>query len=319
MSSDDTTMNAKASFENKASVKDYFERDHMYRHTSNRDVMTAMYTLPLGLKDESSGRQWTIFIERKLNFDIDANTIYSNFYIPELDSAINIPNLCQQLVGFFINDPLNFAPPSLREEIRIRKRELNRLRSTTLLVDARQIVLYIDAEISELDKERVYQYGDNQGMSVVIRDKKYDDLQLCRELHLAFISHDSRDKDSIARPLANELMDVMGRVWFDEYSLKLGASLRESIERGLRECKRCVLILTPNFLSNSGWTKTEFNSIFTRELIEKTNVIIPVWAGVTPKQVYEYSPSLADKVAANWNDGCTKVALKIRAAVLDSQ
>jgi hypothetical protein len=156
-------------------------------------------------------------------------------------------------------------------------------------------------------------------MSIIIRDTKYAVLQLNHEKHLVFISHDSRDKDSIARPLAHELRKIVGRVWFDEYSLKLGASLRESIERGLRECTRCVLILTPNFLSNTGWTKTEFNSIFTRELIERTNVVIPVWADVTSKQVYEYSPSLADKVAANWQDGCTAVAKRIKAAILDSQ
>jgi hypothetical protein len=133
----------------------------------------------------------------------------------------------------------------------------------------------------------------------------------------AFISHDSRDKNIIARPLAQKLTEQIGRVWFDEFSLKLGASLRESIEKGIKECHKCILIISPNFLSNDGWTKTEFNSVFTREMIERENVIIPVWAGVSVKEVYNYSPTLADKFAVNWSEGLDVVCQKIKQAIFD--
>ena len=104
-------------------------------------------------------------------------------------------------------------------------------------------------------------------------------------------------------------------VWYDEYSLKVGDSLREQIEKGLKECRKCILILTPNYLSNQGWGKKEFDSVFTRELIENEKVILPVWHGVSKKEVYEYSPALADRVAANWNDGVENVARKLKRAV----
>lgn len=112
----------------------------------------------------------------------------------------------------------------------------------------------------------------------------------------AFISHDSRDKDTIARPIAQGLSRLGHQVWFDEFSLKPGDRLRESIEQGLRDCKRCILILTPNFLSNRGWGATEFNSIFTREVLEGASVVIPVWAGVKKEDIYAYSPSLLNVV-----------------------
>jgi TIR domain len=80
-------------------------------------------------------------------------------------------------------------------------------------------------------------------------------------------------------------------VWFDEYSLNVGDSLRESIERGIKECKRCILVISKNFLGNSGWTKGEFNSVFTRELLENKRLVLPVWHDVTAQEVYEYSPS----------------------------
>jgi hypothetical protein len=41
-----------------------------------------------------------------------------------------------------------------------------------------------------------------------------------------FISHANEDKDDIARPLAEKLKALGLKVWFDEYSLKLGDSLR---------------------------------------------------------------------------------------------
>jgi hypothetical protein len=90
-------------------------------------------------------------------------------------------------------------------------------------------------------------------------------------------------------------------VWYDEFSLKIGDSLRDSIEKGLKECKKCILVLSPNFLSNKGWTKKEFDSIFTREILEEQKLVLPVWFNVSKKDVYEYSPSLLNVKGADWN------------------
>lgn len=117
---------------------------------------------------------------------------------------------------------------------------------------------------------------------------------------LAFISHDSRNKDILARPLANGLSNRLCLVWYDEFSLQVGDSLRQSIEKGIKEVKKCILILTPEFLSNPGWGRKEFDSIFTREMIMEERIIIPIWFGVSKKEIYEYSPSLADTVALIW-------------------
>jgi hypothetical protein len=64
-------------------------------------------------------------------------------------------------------------------------------------------------------------------------------------------------------------------------------------------------VITPNFLTNPGWTKKEFNSIFTREMIFNERIVLPIWFNVTKEEVYEYSPSLADTVALNWPDPST--------------
>jgi hypothetical protein len=54
-------------------------------------------------------------------------------------------------------------------------------------------------------------------------------------------------------------------------------------------------------LSNTGWTKAEFDSVSTRQILEGANVVLPVWCGVTKQQVYECSPSLLDRFAAQWD------------------
>jgi TIR domain len=100
-------------------------------------------------------------------------------------------------------------------------------------------------------------------------------------------------------------------VWFDEFSLKVGDSLRESIESGLKVCPMCIFVLTLNFLAKGGWPKREYEIIFTRELVEEKKLILPVWAGVSRDEVYQYSPILADRVAVDWALGEEEVCRRL--------
>jgi hypothetical protein len=272
-------------------IRDYFETDYFNRDKLFNQSFVAEYELSLNFKIEESGVEYKIPILRKLIFDYQANSIYSSFFLGEAYPPKLMVTICKQLIYLYAQNPLYNIPPPLLYDIKLRKGEHDRFQSNKRLIDTRYMIIYCRMDLSNEQKEEIYRYGDTFGMYIKVRDQAYANSRAEQEKPLAFISHDSRDKDDIARPLAQELTRILGRVWFDEYSLRIGDSLRESIERGLKECKRCVLILTPNFLSNTGWTKTEFNSIFTRELIERKNVVMPVWAGVSEKEVYGYSPS----------------------------
>jgi hypothetical protein len=48
--------------------------------------------------------------------------------------------------------------------------------------------------------------------------------------HDVFISHASEDKADVARPLADLLVDRALDVWYDEFTLTVGDSLRRSID-----------------------------------------------------------------------------------------
>jgi hypothetical protein len=63
-----------------------------------------------------------------------------------------------------------------------------------------------------------------------------------------FISHASEDKDDFVRPLADNLQRSGLRVWFDEFTLTVGDSLRRSIDRGLAKSQYGIVVISPSFL-----------------------------------------------------------------------
>lgn len=111
----------------------------------------------------------------------------------------------------------------------------------------------------------------------------------------AFVSHASEDKASLVRPLARALEKMGFRIWYDEFELKVGDSLRKSIDKGLVNSRYGIVILSKAFFSKN-WPEYELNALTARE-IEGHKVILPVWHNITKEEVLSYSPSLADKFA----------------------
>ena len=120
-----------------------------------------------------------------------------------------------------------------------------------------------------------------------------------------FISHASEDKIAIARPLADALRTKGLRVWYDEFALKVGDSLRESIDHGLTNSRYGIVILSQNFFAKH-WPQRELNGLATRE-VGQERVILPVWYGVGFEDVRRYSPPLADRIAVNADKGLEPV------------
>lgn len=112
-----------------------------------------------------------------------------------------------------------------------------------------------------------------------------------------FINHASEDKDDFVEPLAKKLEELGRKVWYDDFVLTVGDSLRSSIDRGLANSKYGIVILSSYFFAKN-WTQYELNGLVARE-VEGDKVILPIWHKVTKNEVLEHSPSLADKIALN--------------------
>lgn len=113
----------------------------------------------------------------------------------------------------------------------------------------------------------------------------------------AFISHASEDKEGLVRPLAEELVKRGLKIWYDEFQLKIGDSLRRSIDGGLARSRFGIVILSPSFFAKN-WPQYELDGLVAKEMVGG-KVILPLWYKVTKNEVIQYSPTLADKVALN--------------------
>jgi hypothetical protein len=112
-----------------------------------------------------------------------------------------------------------------------------------------------------------------------------------------FISHASEDKDEIVRPLAYALLAEGLSVWYDEFEMKIGDSLRRKIDKGLSNSRFGIVVLSKDFIKK-GWTNYELDGIITKSVTGE-QVILPIWHNITKKEIIDYSPSLADKLARN--------------------
>jgi hypothetical protein len=73
------------------------------------------------------------------------------------------------------------------------------------------------------------------------------------------------------------------RVWYDEFELRIGDSLRRKIDMGLAKSRFGVVVLSRAFFGK-GWTNYELDGIFTRA-VSGEQVILPIWHEITKKEV----------------------------------
>lgn len=89
------------------------------------------------------------------------------------------------------------------------------------------------------------------------------------------------------------------KVWYDKTQMKWGDSMRKRIDEGLKKSKFGVAVLSPNYIAEGKyWTKAELDGLFQLESING-KILLPVWHNLTKKQVIEFSPIMASKLAMN--------------------
>ena len=125
-------------------------------------------------------------------------------------------------------------------------------------------------------------------------------------LHDVFICHASEDKDEFVRPLAEALRSHHLEVWYDEFALDIGDSLRQAIDRGLAASRYGIVVLSPSFFRKR-WPNRELNGLVARETVEDRGMILPVWHHVEREEVVAFSPPLADLRAAISAEGLSAV------------
>ena len=114
-----------------------------------------------------------------------------------------------------------------------------------------------------------------------------------------FVCHASEDKDDFVRPLAESLQSKGAEIWYDEFSLKVGDSLRRTIDRGLVDSRFGIVVVSEHFFKKE-WPQRELDGLFALETATPDQKrILPIWHKVSKDEVAKYSPILADKIALN--------------------
>lgn len=114
--------------------------------------------------------------------------------------------------------------------------------------------------------------------------KKYD----------IFVSYAWEDKD-FAGPLVEALTNQGLSVFYDSKELRIGMSLRRSLESAINNSRFGVIILSGNFFAKE-WTQKELDAFFQLESGGQ-EIILPVWHNISKDEVKKHSVFLADKIA----------------------
>jgi hypothetical protein len=150
---------------------------------------------------------------------------------------------------------------------------------------------------------------ENHAARMIIKDHTEYDL---------FISHATEDKEDFVRPLAETLKNMGVRVWYDEFTLKVGDSLRASLDHGLAKSRFGTVVLSATFCLKN-WTQYELNSMVAREM-NGHKMILPIWHKISKDEVLKFSPALADKIALNTSiSSIQEIANELADVILDDK
>lgn len=111
-----------------------------------------------------------------------------------------------------------------------------------------------------------------------------------------FICHSSEDKESFIDKLASELRKRGINLWYDDFVLEWGDSLRVKINEGLKESRYGIVVFSPSFLKGKHWTEHELDGLLAHER-DGRKVILPIWHNVSFEEVSNSYPSLSMKKA----------------------
>lgn len=115
--------------------------------------------------------------------------------------------------------------------------------------------------------------------------------------HDIFISHAWEDKADFVEALAHALRAAGAEVWYDDFSLRPGDSLRRSIDKGLGSSRFGIVVLSTHFFKKE-WPQKELDGLFQLESSGRSR-ILPIWHKVSKDEVASFSPTMADKLAFN--------------------
>ena len=131
-----------------------------------------------------------------------------------------------------------------------------------------------------------------------------------------FISYATEDKETVAGPLAEALRTRGVSVWYDQFELRIGQSLRRSIDSGIAQSRYGLVILSKPYFEKD-WPQHELDGLVAKTNSDKQHILLPIWHEISKGDVIKHSAPLADRVALLTADcGIGEIADKIASVVV---
>lgn len=139
-------------------------------------------------------------VPARLHLDFDSNCKFFSLYAPKhasrntLFGALlkNIPAIMDSMKGLEVSSGYPWETPTTTSELRFTGR----------------VYLYSESDIPRAEIEIIEGQARTVGLSVRVRERIFAEEKSKLEKPVAFISHDSRNKDAIARPIAIGLVAI---------------------------------------------------------------------------------------------------------------
>lgn len=130
-----------------------------------------------------------------------------------------------------------------------------------------------------------------------------------------FVSYASGDRE-VAEAIARGLTELGIPTFFDRFSIEVGESVVESVQRGLASAKFGVIVVSPDSLTKN-WPRAEVKQLMRAQIEDRTR-LLPVWHNVTAAEVREHQPGLEDVWAANTAAGLRAVIRTLAVRIVDA-
>lgn len=129
------------------------------------------------------------------------------------------------------------------------------------------------------------------------------------KMYDVFLCHASEDKETIAKPLYDELEKLGLTVFLDQEDIKWGESLVDVINKALYKSKYVIAIITDKSIEKS-WPQKEINAVLNQEIKAGTNKLLPLISG-NEEELLTANFLMSDKLFKTWKNNPEELATEV--------
>lgn len=103
-------------------------------------------------------------------------------------------------------------------------------------------------------------------------------------------------------------------MWYDEFSLRWGASLTQSINKGISGSRYGIVIFSPAFFKKN-WAQKELNGLYQKMTATNRDILLPIRHNISHEELVSIAPMMADILNRSTEEGIDSLSNEILSIV----